>query len=90
MLNYAVTNSGAITRYHASGIILHIHIDASFLSEPESNSRAGGYHYLITASTYSNNSPLNQPPLNGPVSVEFVTMRNVLASAMEEELGALF
>ena len=50
LLNYAATHSEAITRYHASGMILHIHRDASFLSDPGSNIRVGGYHYLSTAS----------------------------------------
>ena len=31
--NYAATQYEAITRYHASGIILHIHSDISFLSD---------------------------------------------------------
>ena len=30
------------------------------------------------------------PPLNGPIHVECTTMKNVLASAMEAKLGALF
>ena len=41
VLNYAATHPESITRYHASGIILHIHSDASFLSEPGAKSRAG-------------------------------------------------
>ena len=31
MLNYTATHPEAITRYHASGMIIHIHSDASFL-----------------------------------------------------------
>ena len=34
LLNYATTHPEAITRCHASGMILHMHSDASFLSEP--------------------------------------------------------
>ena len=31
LLNYTATHSEAITRYHTSGIVLHIHSDSSFL-----------------------------------------------------------
>ena len=71
-------------------MILQIHIDASFLSDPGAKIRAGVYHYLITVAADPNKAPLKQLPLNGPVCVEFSTMRNVLASAMEAELGDLF
>ena len=90
LLNYAATHSEVITRYHASGMILHIHSDASLLSEPGAKSISGGYHYLSTASADPNKAPLKQPPLNRPVHVKCTTMINVLASAMEAELGALF
>ena len=50
LLNYVATQSEAITRYHASGMILHIHSDASFLSEPGEKGRLGGYHYLSMTS----------------------------------------
>ena len=90
LLNYAATHSESITRYHASGMILHIHSNASFLSEPGASIRKGGYHYLGTASSDPDKAPLKQPPLNGPVHVKCTIMRNVLSSAMEAELGALF
>ena len=34
LLNYAATHPEAITRYHASGIKLHMHSDASYISAP--------------------------------------------------------
>ena len=71
-------------------MIVHIHSDASFLSEPEANIRAGGYYYLSTASADPNKSHIKQLPLNGPVYVECTTMRKFLARGMEAELGALF
>ena len=82
LLNYAATHYESITRYPASRIILHIHSNDSFLSDPEAKIRVGGYQYLRTASAYTNKPPLKQPPLNGPVHVECTTMRNFLASAM--------
>ena len=42
------------------------------------------------ASADPKNSPPKQPPLNGPIHVKYTTMRNVLASEIEAEVGALF
>ena len=52
LINYAVTQYEDITRYHTSGMILHIHSNASSLSDPGSKSRSVGYHYFSTASAY--------------------------------------
>ena len=71
-------------------MILHIHSDTSFLSEPGAKIRAGVYHYLIPVAADLYKAPLKQLPLNGPVCVKFPTMRNVLFIATEAELGALF
>ena len=90
LLNYPSMHYEAITRYHVSGMILQIHSNASFLSDPETNIRAGGYHYLSTKSEDPNKTPLNHPPLNGPVHVKCTTMQNVLTSAMESEMGAIY
>jgi hypothetical protein len=42
LLNYCNTHPETKIRYHASDMILHIHSDASYLSENEAKSRAGG------------------------------------------------
>jgi hypothetical protein len=36
-------------RYHASDMILHIHSDASYLSENEAKRRAGGFFYMSSS-----------------------------------------
>ena len=41
-LNYSATHPDTVTEYRKSGIILHIYSDASYISEPEAGSRAGG------------------------------------------------
>ena len=46
LLNYAASHPHATIRYRASGMVLHIHSDASYLSEPCSRSRAGGHFFL--------------------------------------------
>ena len=86
LLNYSSTHSEAITIYQKIQMVLRIHIDASFLSDPEAKIRAVWYHCISKKSADNNKSPPKQPPLNGPFHVKFMTMRNVLASAMEEEL----
>ena len=42
-LNYSATHPEAITGYRKSGMILHIYSGASYISEPEARSIAGGY-----------------------------------------------
>ena len=87
LLNCAATHYEAIKRYRTSSMILHIHSDASFMSDPGAKSRVGGYHYLRIASAYPKKSPRKQPPPNGSVHAECTTMLNVLYSAMKVELG---
>jgi hypothetical protein len=50
LLNYCNTRPETKIRYHASDTILHIHSDASYLSENEAKSRAGGFFYMGNAS----------------------------------------
>jgi hypothetical protein len=46
LLIYCNTHPETKIRYHASDMILYIHSDASYLSERESKSRAGGFFYV--------------------------------------------
>jgi hypothetical protein len=82
LLNYAATHPNAVIRYKASDMILHIHSDASYLSEPQARSRVGGFFFLGNGTT--------NPPLNGALQVISQIMNNVLASAAEAEVGGLF
>eukprot|EP00957_Ditylum_brightwellii_P020181 1522065-Ditylum_brightwellii.AAC.1 len=45
ILNYCTTYPDAALRYHKNDMVLHVHSDASYLSEPEARNRAGG-HFL--------------------------------------------
>ena len=84
LLNYCATHPNAVVRYTASDMILHVDSDASYLSESKARSAAGGYHYL-------SNKPGNGPPAhNGAITVYCQVMREVLSSAAEAELAALF
>jgi hypothetical protein len=96
LLNYCATHPDATVRYHASDMHLHIHSDASYLSERQARSRAGGLFFLSDKpATYAaaltapdpNSKP---PPLNGAIHVHSSIMDAVLSSATEAETGALF
>ena len=63
-------------------MILAVHSDASYLSEPKARSRAGGHFFL------SNNAEM--PPNNGAILNLAHVIKNVMASATEAELAALF
>jgi hypothetical protein len=82
LLHYAATHPDATLRFSASDMILHIHSDASYLSEPKARSRAGGLFFLSnrTGKPTPTSTP---PPTNDAVHV-------VTSSAVEAEIGALF
>jgi hypothetical protein len=90
LLNYAATHPDATIRYHASDMVLYDHSDASYLSEPQARSRAGGHFFLSQHPEDPTKAPLHQPRLNGPVHTVCQILRNVMASAAEAEVGAIF
>jgi len=81
-LDYATTQDDTILTYKASDMILAIHTDASYLSEPKARSRAGG-HMLMAG---DDEIPIN----NGAVLNISQIIKSVMSSATEAELGALF
>ena len=89
LLNYAATHPDAVIQFKASDMVLHIHSDASYLSEPKARSRAGGFFYLSdNIDVQQPDAP--QPKLNGAVHILSTILNNVMASATEAEVGALF
>jgi hypothetical protein len=79
-LDYAATHQDAILTYKASDMVLVIHSDASYLSEPKAHSQAGGHFFL--------SSDCDDPADNG--AVLNLTQKAVMSSAAEAELGALY
>ncbi len=71
-----------ILTYHASNMVLAIHSDASYLSEPKSCSHAEGHMFM----TRKDNIPFK----NGTVLTILQIIQAVMSSAAEAELGALF
>jgi hypothetical protein len=71
-------------RYHASYMILHIHSDASYLSEKEAISRSGGLFYIgSSTNTYKKLT-------NGAILIISTVLKHVMSSAAEAEIGAVF
>ena len=71
-------------------MVLHIDSDASYLSLPHARSRAAGHYFLSNQSTNPHLPPSTPPIPNGPIYTLCKRMRNVLASAAESEIAALF
>lgn len=61
-------------------MILHVHSDTSYLSEPKAKIRAGCHLFFSNKTSTS----------NGPIFNECSIMKNVLSSTSEAELGALY
>ena len=88
-LDYLASNPNATIRFHASGMILFIHSDASYLLVIKARSRTSGVFSLsypkpdaITSSQYTT-------ILNGFIFIMCKILRNIMASAAESEYGAL-
>ena len=81
-LDYAATHPDAIMTYKASNMILHVHSDASYLTEPKARSRAGGHFFL--------SSKAKDAPNNGAVHNIAQILKHVMTSAADAEIGALY
>jgi hypothetical protein len=64
-------------------MILHIHSDASYLSEKEAKSRAGGFFYISSTNT-------DTKLTNGAILIISKVLKHVMSSAAEAEIGAVF
>ena len=89
LLNYLATNPDASIQYHSSDMVLCVHSDASYLSVIKGRSRASGIFFLANK---PNPKQLDSytPILNGIVHLVCKILRNIMASAAEAELGAIF
>ena len=83
LLDYAATNPNATIEYTPSEMLLKVHSDASYLSEPKAKSRFGGHFYL-------GSRPVLDTTNNGPVHTTASVLKNVVSSASEAEYGGIF
>ena len=81
-LDYCATHPNAGVRFVASDMLLALHSDASYLSEPNSKSRAAGHFYL----TKRNDESFN----NGAILTLSKIIKHVMSSVSEAETAALF
>ena len=87
LLNYAASNPDTTTRYSRSGMVLHISSDTSYLSEPKARSCVGVHFFLDNKHV---GKDITRPKLNGPVHTVSNILRNVMSSAGEAKVAALF
>ena len=80
-LDYCYWNPNAVKLYKASDMILFVNSDASYLTAPGSKSRAGGFFYLGNK---------DESIINGSILYLTTIIKNVMASAAEAEIAALF
>ena len=82
LLDYIASQEEAVLTYSASDMKLAVHGDASYLSEPQARSRAGGHFFLSNEATIPTN--------NGAVLNIAHIIKHVMTSATEAELAALY
>lgn len=80
-LDYAASQEDAMVTYRSSDMILGIHSNASYLSEPKSCSRAGGHFFM----TKNHTDPTN----NGTIHTVAKIIKSVMSSSAEAKLGGL-
>ena len=83
LLNYCTTNPNAIIRYKPSNMILKIHSDALYLSEPKPRSCSGGHFYL-------GSKPARKYTPNGAILNTTNIIQTVVTSAAEAEYVSLY
>ncbi len=82
LLDYLAMQEDAVLSYHTSDMVLAVHSNASYLSEPKACSRAVGHFFLSSDTTI--------PPNNGAVlNIEHI-IKNVMSSATKAELVGLY
>ena len=82
LLDCIATQEVAIITYFASNMVLAVHSNESYLSKLNARSRAGGHFFMSTDTIH--------PPNNGAVLNIAQIIKNVMSSAAEVELGALY
>ena len=104
LLNYCATYPNPVLRFCASDMILRVYSYASYLSVSKGCSRAAEYFYLSSVMPSDNcDTPVKPstnlklvpnidppPPWNGAVHVVCSIIANVMSSATEAEIAAVF
>ena len=80
-MDYLHTNPNADICYHASNMILKVVSDAAFLVLLKSRSHAAAIYHL---------GWINNNKQKGLINVLYQTIKNVVASASEAEMGGIY
>ena len=80
-LDYCATHPNSGVRFVASDMILALHSDASYNSEPQSKIRAAGHYYLYKLNDENFN--------NGTLLMLSNIIKHVMTSASEAEFASL-
>ena len=86
-LYYASTHPNTTIRYHMKNMILMTETDAAYPILPESCRHIAGYYYFTNRMIdYSKGNPAP----NSPISIEWKTLKTVVSSSSEAEIGGNF
>ena len=66
-------------------MILNIDSNAAYLVAPKARSRVASYYHLS-----ANPKITKHPRLNGTIHIECKTLRHIVSSAVEAEVGGVF
>jgi len=67
-LNYCATHLDATVCYHASGMVLQIHSNTSYLNAPKGCLQAARYHFLSAKPPSAPSAAANPPPTMAPLT----------------------
>ena len=81
-MDYGATHLDAFLTYRKSDMLLAVHSDTSYLSEPKARSRAGGHFFLA--------SDVPIPANNGVVLNTANRIKTIMSSAAEAKMRAIF
>ena len=84
VVDYASTHPNATIRYHASHMVLMKDTDSAYLVLLEAHSRTAGYYYFTNHMIYYSKVI---PTPNGPIIIEFKTLKIVVPSSDESKTG---
>ena len=82
-MDYLVSLPHAQVKFYASKMILNVHSDASYLSEPRAKSRVAGVYFIGDVPEDG-----KQLLLDENIFIVCSILKFVVASAVEAELGA--
>jgi hypothetical protein len=82
LLDYLPTQEDAVLSYHASDMVLAVHSNVSYLSEPKACSQVSGHFFLSSNTTI--------PPNNGAILNIAHIIKSAILSATKKELASLY